>query len=113
MIYYCKTSFIYDVSVSSFTNKERTGLYFDQSSIQRKIYYHNSNESSASIHICIPPSRYSVAYSRGLSIATAFKAHSEHGVEELSLKEKAACITGQFQKVADGQGVLLKLRKKR
>ena len=80
MIYYCKTSFIYDVSVSSFTNKERTGLYFDQSSIQRKIYYHNSNESSASIHICIPPSRYSVAYSRGLSIAKAFKVYSEYGV---------------------------------
>ena len=66
--------------MSSFTNKERTGLYFDQSSIQRKIYYHNSNESSASIHICIPPSRYSVAYSRGLSIAKAFKVYSEYGV---------------------------------
>ncbi len=41
---------------------------------------HNSNESSASIHVCIPPSRYSVAYSSGLSIAKAFKVHSEHGV---------------------------------
>lgn len=33
--------------------------------------------------------------------------------EELPLKEKAAYVTGQFQKVADEQGVLLKLRKKR
>lgn len=39
-----------------------------------------SNESSASTHICILPSRYSLAYSRGLSIAKVFKAHSEHGV---------------------------------
>ena len=45
-----------------------------------KEFYHGSNESSASIHICIQPSRYSVAYLRGLSIAKAFKAHSEHGV---------------------------------
>ena len=60
--------------------KERTGLYHNQSSVQRKICYHNSNESSASIHVCIPPSRYSVAYSSGLSIAKAFKVHSEHGV---------------------------------
>ena len=66
--------------MGSFTNKERTGLYFDQSSIQRKIYYHESNESTASTHVCIPSSRYNVAYSRGLSIAKAFKAHSEHGV---------------------------------
>ena len=32
---------------------------------------------------------------------------------ELSLKEKAACMTDRFRKVADEQGILLKLRKKR
>ena len=32
---------------------------------------------------------------------------------KLSLKEKAAYVTGQFQKVAAEQGVLIKLRKKR
>ena len=48
--------------------------------MQRKICYHNSIESSTSTHVCIPHSRYSVAYSSGLSIAKAFKAHSEHGV---------------------------------
>ena len=42
--------------------------------------YHNSKESSASTHICIFPSRYSLVYSSGSSIARAFKAHSEHGV---------------------------------
>ena len=45
-----------------------------------EIYYHGSNESSASTHVCIPPSRYRLAYSRGLSIAKEFKAHSDHGV---------------------------------
>lgn len=30
---------------------------------------------------------------------------------ELSLKEKAAYAAGQFQKAADEQGILLKLRK--
>ena len=40
-------------------NKEKTGLYFNQSSVQRKICCHNSNESSASTYVCIPPSRYS------------------------------------------------------
>lgn len=33
--------------------------------------------------------------------------------EELSLKEKAVYAAGQFQKVADEQGILLKLRKKK
>ncbi len=37
---------------------------------------------------------------------------SDETFGELSLKEKAACVTGRFQKVADEQGVLLKLRKK-
>lgn len=32
---------------------------------------------------------------------------------ELSLKEKAAYVTGQFQKAADQQGIVLKLRKKK
>lgn len=40
-------------------NKEKTGLYFNQSSVQRKICCHNSNESFASTYVCIPPSRYS------------------------------------------------------
>ena len=39
-----------------------------------------SNESSASTHICIFPSRYNLAYSSGSSIAKAFKAHLEQGV---------------------------------
>ena len=37
---------------------------------------------------------------------------SDETFGELSLKEKAACVTGRFQKAADEQGVLLKLRKK-
>ena len=32
---------------------------------------------------------------------------------ELPLKEKAAYVTGQFQKAADKQGIVLKLRKKK
>lgn len=32
---------------------------------------------------------------------------------ELSLKERAAYVTGQFQKAADTQGIVLKLRKKK
>ena len=43
-------------------------------------FYHSSKESSASTYICIFPSRYSLAYSSGSSIAKAFKAHSEQGV---------------------------------
>ena len=39
--------------------------------------YHSSNESSASTHICIVPSRYNFAYSSGLSIASAFNAQSD------------------------------------
>ena len=31
--------------------------------------YYKSNESSASIHICIVPSRYNLAYSSGSSMA--------------------------------------------
>ena len=45
-------------------------------SLHKEIFYQGSNESSASTHVCILPSRYSVVYSRGLSIAKAFKAHS-------------------------------------
>lgn len=37
---------------------------------------------------------------------------SDETFEELSLKEKAAYVTGQFQKAADKQGIVLKLRKK-
>jgi protein AbiQ len=44
------------------------------------LHYHNSSESSASIHICIFLSRYSLAYSSSSSIVKAFKAHSEQGV---------------------------------
>ena len=40
----------------------------------------SSNESSASTHICIVPSRYNFAYSSGLSIASAFNAQSDPGV---------------------------------
>ena len=40
----------------------------------------SSNESSASTHICIVPSRYNFAYSSGLSIASAFNAQSDTGV---------------------------------
>lgn len=32
---------------------------------------------------------------------------------ELSLKEKAAYVTGQFQEMADKRGIVLKLRKKK
>ena len=38
---------------------------------------------------------------------------SEEKFGELSLKEKAAYVTGQFQKAADKQGIVLKLRKKK
>lgn len=38
---------------------------------------------------------------------------SDETFGELSLKEKAACMTDRFRKVADEQGILLKLRKKR
>ncbi len=41
---------------------------------------YSSNESFASTHICIFPSRNSFAYSSGSSIAKAFKAYSEHDV---------------------------------
>ena len=40
----------------------------------------SSNESSASTHICIVPSRYNFSYSSGLSIASAFNAQSDPGV---------------------------------
>ena len=42
--------------------------------------HHSSNESSASTHICIVPSRYNFAYSSGLSMASAFNAQSDPGV---------------------------------
>lgn len=35
---------------------------------------------SASTHVCIVPSRYRLAYSSGLSIASAFNEHCEPGV---------------------------------
>ncbi len=38
---------------------------------------------------------------------------SAKGFGELSLKEKAAYVTRQFQKAADKQGIVLKLRKKK
>lgn len=38
---------------------------------------------------------------------------SEETFAELSLKEKAAYVTRQFQKAADKQGIVLKLRKKK
>lgn len=38
---------------------------------------------------------------------------SDGKIEELSLKERAAYVTGQFQKAADTQGIVLKLRKKK
>lgn len=38
---------------------------------------------------------------------------SDETFGELSLKEKAAYVTGQFQKTADKQGIVLKLRKKK
>ncbi len=41
------------------------------------------------------------------------QAKSDEKFEELSLKEKAAYVTGRFQRAADEQGILLKLRKKR
>ena len=40
----------------------------------------NSNESSASTHICKFPSRYNLAYSNGSSIASDVKAQSDPGV---------------------------------
>ena len=81
MVYHWKASFIDDASTGSYLRiKRELVIYFALSYVSRKIYYHNSNESSASTHVCIPPSRYSVAYSRGLSIAKAFKVYSEYGV---------------------------------
>ena len=55
-------------------------FYHMNSDSMVQTFYHNSNESSASIHICILPSRYNFAYSSGSSIASAFNAHSEQGV---------------------------------
>ncbi len=45
-----------------------------------------------------------------ISVVEQAKADEIFG--ELSLKEKAAYVSSRFQKVADEQGVLLKLRKK-
>ncbi len=41
------------------------------------------------------------------------QAESDGDFEALSLKEKAAYMAGKFQKIADEQGILLKLRKKK
>lgn len=40
------------------------------------------------------------------------QAESDDDFEDLSLKEKAAYMAVRFQKIADEQGILLKLRKK-
>ena len=40
----------------------------------------SEDESSASTHICIVPSRYNLAYSSGSSMASAFNAQSDPGV---------------------------------
>lgn len=41
------------------------------------------------------------------------QAKSDEKFQEMPIKEKAACMAGQFQKAADRQGILLKLRKKK
>ena len=48
--------------------------------VYRLLVVYNSDESSASTHICKFPSRYNFAYSSGLSIASAFNAQSDPGV---------------------------------
>lgn len=59
----CNTRFMesFDSGFSRYqnVNKEKTSLYFNQSSVQRKICCHNANESSTSTYVCIPLSRYS------------------------------------------------------
>ena len=41
------------------------------------------------------------------------QARSDEKFQEMTIKEKAACLAGQFQKAADRRGILLKLRKKK
>ena len=41
------------------------------------VFNYNSRESSASTHICKFPSRYSLAYSSGSSMASVFNAQSD------------------------------------
>ena len=43
-------------------------------------HYHNVKESSVSNHICKFPSRYSLAYSSGSSMASVFNAQSDPGL---------------------------------
>ena len=53
-----------------------------------------SYASSASTHICIVPSRYSLTYSSGSSIARAFNEHCEQGVVfSPSLPYYSQCVT--------------------
>ena len=47
---------------------------------KRQEHYYNVKESSASTHICKFPSRYSLAYSSGSSMASVFNAQSDPGV---------------------------------
>ena len=46
----------------------------------RLLAFYNSNESSASTHICKLPSRYNLAYSSGSSTASEVNAQSDPGV---------------------------------
>ena len=46
----------------------------------RLLGFYNSNESSASTHICKLPSRYNLAYSSGSSTASEVNAQSDPGV---------------------------------
>lgn len=41
------------------------------------------------------------------------QAKSDEKFQEMPIKEKAACMAGQFQKAAERQGILLELRKKK
>ncbi len=63
---------------------EKDSLKYQNADISKShlgvIKYYNSNESSASTHICKFPSRYSLAYLSGSSTASEVNAQSDPGV---------------------------------
>lgn len=74
-------------------------LYLRLSQNMKKVEnYRISKESSASTHICRLPSRANRAYSSGLYIANASKAHWEQGVvrnPSSATLQSIRCITGR------------------
>ena len=55
--------------------KETSDLFCSKAAVGGNYNSTRDSESSASTQICIVPSRYSLAYSSGSSIASAFNAH--------------------------------------